>query len=88
MLAEAPDIRMTPHTPRARARDASTQPNSTLHHGDVSAVMIFANLELLSDKSTQQFLQRAVTNVKLLPWPHKPARKSVWYVCNHGGPTA
>lgn len=88
MMAEAPDIRMTPHRPRARARDASTQPHSTLHHGDVSAVLVFANLELLSENSTLRFLERAVTNVKQLPWSHKPARKSVWYLCNHGGPTA
>ena len=48
------------------------------HAGAVSNVLVFANFELLSDNATRLFVSRLSAN----------HRKTVWWFCNHGGPTA
>ena len=60
---------------------ASIQSNGSLLHLEVSVVLVFANLELLSERGTRRFLDQ-VAEKKV------PHHKSVWVLSNHGGPTA
>ena len=47
-------------------------------HQPVSTVLVFANFELLSERRTQQFVQRVAGS----------GERSVWFFLNHGGPTS